>query len=133
MGRRGWFIWRNFDRSEGKRGWHQVTEGLEVKLRVQTPFCRQGKATEKTKKNKFVGPPLICPPLSASIPPLPSCSPLPAHSSQLPARPSPGFEQQSWVLPGGQELRRTGKVYGTPQNWSVHSLATLAEPYPIRH
>lgn len=44
------FLWRTFSGSEDKRSWGQVTEGLEVRLRVQTPFCRQGKPLRRQRK-----------------------------------------------------------------------------------
>lgn len=38
-------MWRTLGGSEDKKGGGQLTEDLEAKLRVQTLFYRQGKAT----------------------------------------------------------------------------------------
>lgn len=65
MGRGEGFLWRTFGVSEGKRSWGQVTEGLEVRLRVQTPFCRQGKPLRRQRKAS----------LQAHPPPAPSPQP----------------------------------------------------------
>lgn len=38
------FVWGTSGESEGKRDGGQLTESIEVRSRVQAPFCRQGEA-----------------------------------------------------------------------------------------
>lgn len=101
-----------------------MTEGLKVRLRVQTPFCRQRESTEKAKKSKSAGPLLSCLPLPASVSPSAFLQSLPAQ----PSTPSPGSEL---ILSYLEDRSKGGQAKGTALfwNWSVHSLTNLAEPY----